>query len=367
VFVAAQRLPQLLHLVGGVFLHRHFHYNLNEENWSAAITAGRKTIIIYNPYAGKMGASGLKRLSRAAEILRERGHDTWLVPTQGPGTAGAIARRSIAEGAELILAAGGDGTINEIAEGVAFSSVPLGILPAGTANVLASEMGLGSGMERAAQRLPECIPTRISVGRLHCMNGSERTRLFLLMVGMGLDAQIVYRLSLPLKARFGKVAYWIGGFSLLGRDLDEFDVLVDGRRITCSFALVSKVRNYGGDLEIAPNTSLLDDRFEIVLFEGRSSFRYLTYLARVAVRKLGGVQGVSLIRSARLDVSGAVDRRIYIQVDGEYAGHLPARIEIVPDALTLLIPEAYIRQRRAPEKEEARPKVLLPQSGRIEA
>jgi diacylglycerol kinase (ATP) len=90
-----------------------------------------------------MGNKGLKRLSDAAEILREAGHDTWLVPTQGPGTAGAIARRSIADGAELILAAGGDGTINEIAEGVAFSDVPLGILPAGTANVLANEMGLG--------------------------------------------------------------------------------------------------------------------------------------------------------------------------------------------------------------------------------
>jgi YegS/Rv2252/BmrU family lipid kinase len=325
-------------------LHRHFHYNLNEEIWSATIPTGRKTIIIYNPFAGKLGAKGLKRLSHAAEILRETGHDTWLVPTQGPGTAGAIARRHIAEGAELILAAGGDGTINEIAEGVVFSEVPLGILPAGTANVLANEMGMGSGLERAALRVTECIPTRISVGRLLCMNGSERSRIFLLMAGIGLDAKIVYNLNLPLKARIGKLAYYIGGFSLVGRHLDEFEVVVEGRRLTCSFALISKVRNYGGDLEIAQHTSLLDDRFEVVLFEGRSSFRYLKYLAHVAAGKLAGVKGVSLIRSTVACMSGTADRRVYIQVDGEYAGHLPARVEMVPDALTLLMPEAYIRK-----------------------
>ena len=294
-----------------------------------------------------MGAKGLKRLSAAAEILREKGHDTWLVPTQGPGTAGAIARRSIADGAELILAAGGDGTINEIAEGVAFSDVPLGVLPAGTANVLANEMGLNSTIEGAAENLSACIPTRISMGRLQCANGEERTRLFLLMAGIGLDAKIVYNLSMPLKARFGKLAYWIGGFSLLGRDLDEFEVLVDGRRVNCSFVLVSKVRNYGGDLEIAQSISLLEDRFEVVLFESCSSFRFLNYLTRVAIRKLSGVTGVSMIRAKAVCMPGTTARRVYIQVDGEYAGHIPASVEIVPDALTLLIPEPYIRKSRA--------------------
>ena len=302
-----------------------------------------------------MGAGGLNRLSNAAEILREAGHDTWLIPTQGPGTAGAIARRSIADGADLILAAGGDGTINEIAEGVAFSDVPLGILPAGTANVLANEMGLGSSIERAAASLHECVPTRISMGRLQCVNGSERTRLFLLMAGIGLDAKIVYNMSLPLKARLGKLAYWIGGFSLVGRDLDEFEVLVDGRRLSCAFALISKVRNYGGDLEIAQSTSLLDDQFEVVLFEGHNSFRFLTYLARVAARKLAGVPGISVIRTAGVCMPCGIGSRVYIQVDGEYAGHLPASVEIVPDALTLLIPPVYIRKsRNRKSREEVR-------------
>jgi diacylglycerol kinase (ATP) len=308
-----------------------------------------------------MGAGGLKRLSNAAEILREAGHDTWLVPTQGPGTAGAIARQSIAGGAELILAAGGDGTINEIAEGVAFSDVPLGILPAGTANVLANEMGLGSSIEAAAANLRACVPTRISMGRVQCVNGSGDTRLFLLMAGVGLDARIVYNINLPLKARLGKLAYWLAGFSLVGRDLDEFEVLVEGRRVSCAFALISKVRNYGGDLEIAQNVSLLDDRFEVVLFEGRNSFRFLTYLARVAVRRLTGVPGISLIRSGSVCLPAAAGPRVHIQVDGEYAGHLPASVEIVPEALTLLIPEAYVKKYGNRES----PKVSLATADRV--
>ncbi len=125
---------------------------------------------------------------------------------------------------------------------------------------------------------------------------------------------------------------------------------MEGCRIASSarFALISKVRNYGGDLEIAQSTSLLDDRFEVVLFAGRSSFRYIKYLVSVAAGKLEGVQGVSRVRSTGACMSGPDDRPIYIQVDGESAGHLPARVEMVPDALTLLMPEAYIRKRVAP-------------------
>jgi len=344
VLVVTQCIAEFLDPRGGIFWHRPFHYNLYEEDRSAAITAGRKTIIIYNPSAGKMGPAGLRRLTRAAEILKGTGYDATLVPTTGPGTAGEIARRGIADGARLVLAAGGDGTINEVAEGVAFSDVPLGILPAGTANVLANEMGLGSRLERVASQLAQCVPTRISVGRLSCANGREGTRHFLLMAGIGLDAKIVYNISVPLKARVGKIAYWIAGFSLLGRRLDEFELEIDGRRIRCSFALISKVRNYGGDLEIARDTSLVDDRFAVVLFQGSSSVRYLKYLTRVAMRRLEGVSGVELLRATHVCVPAALDGRIYIQIDGEYAGRLPAKVELVPDALTLLIPPGYLRK-----------------------
>src|SRR5208337_2916693 len=125
----------------------------NEEPGEHAITIFKNTVLIYNSYAGKFGRNGDSLVGRVVEILRNNGHHVTVVPTRGPGTAGAIAREHIGRGADLIVAAGGDGTINEAAEGMLHSGVPLAILPGGTANVLANEIGLGSKIERAAARL----------------------------------------------------------------------------------------------------------------------------------------------------------------------------------------------------------------------
>ena len=274
------------------------------------------------------------------EILKSNGHHVTVAPTTGPGTAGAIAREHISRGADLVVVAGGDGTINETAEGMVFSQVSLGILPGGTANVLAMELKLGSRLERAAVRLEECRPRRISMGRLTC-GGADASRHFLLMAGIGLDAHIVYHVSLPLKACAGKFAYWVAGWSLLGRRLPQIRVDSDGQRHECSFALLSKVRNYGGDFEIAREVTLLQNRFEMVLFEGQSSTSYVKYLAGLALQRLKGMKGVKMLRTASATLSCNGDRRVFIQIDGEPAGYLPAEVSIVPDALTLLVPPEY--------------------------
>jgi diacylglycerol kinase (ATP) len=255
-----------------------------------------------------------------------------------------LARAWTAEGVGMILAAGGDGTINEVAEGMLHSPVPLGILPAGTANVLAMETGMSSDLEAAARDLLTYTPERISLGRLDFNNGAPGRRHFLLMAGVGLDARIIYNLSARLKTNLGKVAYWIAAFSLIGRRLEEFSVTIDDHDYRCSFALVSKVRNYGGDLKIARDTSLFDDQFEVVLFQGQSSLRYLRYFAGVVMNRLQGVDGVRILRARKLHFSPVRDTRIYVQVDGEYAGHLPGSVEIVSDALTLLLPPHYKRR-----------------------
>ena len=130
-----------------------------------------------------------------------------------------------------MIAAGGDGTINEIAEGMVNSPVPLGVLPGGTANVLAVETGMGVKLERVAERLRELRPRRISMGHLTC-DGGRVSRHFLLMAGIGLDAHIVYRVKAALKSKTGKFAYWVASWSLLGRRLSEFDVEVDGQSYT---------------------------------------------------------------------------------------------------------------------------------------
>jgi diacylglycerol kinase (ATP) len=239
-----------------------------------------------------------------------------------------------------VVVAGGDGTVNEAAEGLVHTPVPLAVLPAGTANVLATEMGLGRSLERATGRLNELQPRRISVGRLAC-EGGRVCRHFLLMAGIGLDAHIVYHLNAALKARTGKFAYWVSGWSLLGRRLAQIHAEIDGSPRQCSFALLSKVRNYGGDFSIAPNATLFDDRFEAVLFEGRSSLPYVKYFLGMALQRLEGMKGVSILRAGRVVLSAPADGRVYVQIDGEYAGRLPAEIRIVPDALTLLVPPGY--------------------------
>jgi diacylglycerol kinase (ATP) len=281
------------------------------------------------------------------------------IATTGPGHAGEIARQEVDRGAELILVAGGDGTINEVVNGMAFSDVPLGVLPAGTANVLACELGIGKSMERAADALADSVLERVALGSI--TNGvSDARRYFLLMAGAGLDADIVYHMNARTKEAFGKAAYWIGGFSKLGRRIPEFMVEAEGREFRASFALLSRVRNYGGDLEIAPTISLLDDEFEMVLFEGESSLDFLRYMLAVVVHRQQSMPGITILRTRQAVFPAGASARtsspnepIHLQVDGEHVGVAPARVEIVPNALTLLVPPSFRARRPASVEDPA--------------
>jgi diacylglycerol kinase (ATP) len=309
----------------------------------ASIPVYRKAVLIYNPVAGKLKAGGGRLVEQVLHTLSRAGHGVTPRPTPGPDAGAAMARESISAGADLILAFGGDGTINEVAEGVVGSRTPFGILPGGTANVLCRELGIGASARATAAHISEWRPERIAAGLACCDSTSPRH--FLAMAGIGFDAHIVYRMSAELKKKWGKLAYWISGFSQLVRDLEEFDVEVDGQDHRCSFALVTKVRNYGGDLQIARNVSILDDEFEIILFAGKRSTRYLKYLTGVAVNQLAGLTGVTLVRARQARFRGGVDELVYMQIDGEYAGRLPGQVQIAPDALTLLVPVEYAGRR----------------------
>ena len=284
-----------------------------------------------------------------------QGNQLKLAPTGGPGDATRIAHEAVAAGAGLVLVLGGDGTINEAVNGMVHSNAVLGILPGGTANVLAMELGLGSRLDRAIERLSECAPRRVSLGRVslpsaaevsrngsaqsHAKNGMDHNgeRHFLAMGGAGLDAKIVFDLSPAFKARAGKLAYWLTGFGHATQRVGQFEARVNGHAYQCGFALVSRVRNYGGDLEIATGASLAHDDFEIVLFEGSNPLRYLWYMLGVSMKRVQNMAGVHTLHGGRLELSGDV----HLQVDGEYAGRLPASIDIVPAAITLLMPPGY--------------------------
>lgn len=278
-------------------------------------------------------------------VLEEQGHAITPRPTGGPGDATQIAARCVSGGADLILAAGGDGTINEVANGMIGSKVPLGILPAGTANVLATETRLGSDPVGVASSFGALEPVRIAVGLLRAAAGAP-PRHFLLMAGAGLDANIVAHLNPRVKRVLGKGAYWLAGWQSAFRRLEELDVECDGRRVRCSFALASRVRNYGGDLEIARGASLLHEHFELVLFEGANPLRFVKYFTGVLLGKAAGMRGVHVLKARCLMLQPAGRKSVHIQIDGEDAGTLPARVETAPDALTLLLPADFLERER---------------------
>jgi diacylglycerol kinase (ATP) len=295
--------------------------------------------VVYNPFAGGLKGSGRARLDTAVRVLRDAGSHVELIATPGPQTAGDLACKAIAAGCDLILAAGGDGTINEAVNGIAGSGVLFGILPAGTANVLANEIGFSNRPDHAAKQLLDAVPVRIALGALD--RPGQPRRHFVLMAGVGLDARIVYELDLDLKGKLGKLAYWHGGFRQLGRPVPRFRLSVNGSQYCASFALITRVRNYGGDFEIARRVRLTDDDFEIVVFQNDQWQDYVRFFGAVMTNRLHSTSGVVLARATRVEVSAPEDQRIYLQIDGEPVGVLPATLSTVPDALTLLIPKSY--------------------------
>ncbi|MFB3776644.1 MAG: diacylglycerol kinase family protein [Bryobacteraceae bacterium] len=301
----------------------------------------RNAFLIYNPSARGLDLAGVEEIDRVLAVLAAGGHNVTLARTRGPGTGGQVGRECVRSGADLILVAGGDGTINEVANGVIHSQVPFGILPGGTANILATEMGLAGNMEAVARQLGEWVPRRIAVGLLTASGGSH-SRYFLMVAGVGLDAHIVTQVDPELKKMQGKLSYWIAGLAELGRELDEFDARVGEWSRPVTFALASRVKNYGSTVVITPDAGLLRDDFAMALFEGRHAFRYLTYLGGVITHKLEGMEGVTLLHSRSAEFTPCGEEPVFVQVDGELAGALPAKVEIVADALTLLMPPRFL-------------------------
>jgi diacylglycerol kinase family enzyme len=162
-----------------------------------------------------------------------------------------------------------------------------------------------------------------------------------MMAGVGLDARIVHELDLDLKKRLGKLAYWHGGLRQLGREMPRFRIEVNGTERIASFALLSRVRNYGGDFEIAKSVRLTHDDFEIVIQERHRALDFIWFLGAVMMNRLGKTRGVTVVRASSAALSLISDIPVHAQADGEAVGLLPATVSIVPDAVTLLLPKRY--------------------------
>lgn len=300
-------------------------------------------MLVYNPEAGRI-RTGRGLVEKLLKELRRHVRQVESAPTEGPRTAGRVVREWIGRGADLVCVAGGDGTVNEAAEGIAGTGVPLLVLPAGTANVLSCEIGTGNNALRVASLWDQLQPVEFAPGVLR---NAEGERLFLCMAGAGLDARIVRLVSPAWKRRMGKLSYWQGALAQLGRRLAVFEAEVDGRSYACSFALAARVRNYGGDLRIARHANLLEDRLAVVLFEGSSSLRYVQYFAGVLLDRLEGMKGVRVLAAQQMRIRALDEPVVDLQVDGEHAGLAPAELGLSGKRIVLMAPAGFAEAMQA--------------------
>lgn len=285
--------------------------------------------LIYNPASGR-GASKSKRIHRLMQQLDHEGIEASPLPTSSPGHATDLAREAVDRGVDVVLVWGGDGTLNETVWGMLGSFTPIGLLPGGSANVFARAAGIPRRLTKACGALKGYRPRSIPVGVVE-------GRPFLLMAGIGLDAEVVRRLGRGFKRRLGALAFWIRGLALLATySYPTFTVRVDGRTHQATTAVAGKLRYYGGGYVITPEARLEEPQLHVVLFQGRGAVAYLRYLFGV----LGGLhlrfRDVLHFHADRLEIESS--SRVGYQLDGELAGQAPLTIAVRPDGIRMLLP-----------------------------
>jgi YegS/Rv2252/BmrU family lipid kinase len=291
-----------------------------------------RATLVYNPVARRMQADRGRLLQRVLSGLSSEGIEVQSAPTSGPGDATRLAREAVAAHCEVVIACGGDGTVNEVVGGIAGSDVPVLVVPGGTSNVLARELGLPRDLSECVSLLRKGVIRRISLGQA----GERR---FILMAGIGVDAGIVAASNSWLKRHLGEGAFWLAGFQQLARyHFLPFDLSVDGKPHRGTFALISKVKHYGGPFQLTPHGNLYSNQFAICLFQSEVRWRYLYYLSQVALGKHTSLPDVLMLKGRTIQATG--NPQVQVQVDGELLGSLPQTISIQDNALSLIVPRA---------------------------
>src|SRR6476619_5817041 len=291
----------------------------------------RKATLISNPKTGRY-ASRRAPIPELASSLESLGLKVDLRFTSGPGDAAEIASRVARNGSSDVIVAGGDGTINEAIQGLAGTNARLAIIPRGTANVLARELGLPLDDEQALQIAAEGKTREIYLGLAIDETTNER-RHFVLMAGIGLDASVVKGVQPKLKKRIGKGAFWISGLSHLADwNPKPFILEIDGHKYASTFAAIGKAAKYGGDLAITPGARLDQPAFEICIIDTRSRLRYLRLLSHAMRNGMPrNAPEVKFVTAVSVKAHGDA----HVQIDGELIGRLPMRFEIAPHSLQI--------------------------------
>jgi YegS/Rv2252/BmrU family lipid kinase len=269
-----------------------------------------------------------------AEVIafgREHGWQIECHTSQFPGDMTALARRVADGGADVVLAHGGDGTINEVINGIAGTRTALGVLPAGTANVWAKEMRISRNPLTALQSMIEGDRHTIDLGRA---NG----RYFLLMAGVGLDGEVIEHVTPRAKQRFGALSYVVAGVPAAVRTKPwQVRMHIDGDTVESAlyWMVVGNTRSYGGFREITHRAVADDGKLDVAMMQRGGVFHLLADGARLFLRRHDRSPNVryTQVTSIAVETPG-----LPVQVDGEPAGETPMLFEIAPQALTVIVP-----------------------------
>ena len=286
-----------------------------------------KLAIIFNP-----AARGEKARSLEEKVRSLSGLDTPLF-TSRPGETVALARQLAQEGHSTIVAAGGDGTINEVVNGIAGLDVSLGILPTGTMNILACELGLPT------TQLEQCWEI-IQSGFTRSIDlAMANDQYFVQLAGIGLDALAVRETDLNMRKTIGPISYIFAAAQIIGRPAPRLEICFNERETMGGcFVLVGNGRFYGGPLSFFPNAKNDDGLLDVLVFKHQGYLDIIRYLQGVLIGNHADFADIEYRQIHSLRVIS--DRRIPVEIDGEVSFHTPVQFRVGPSKLRVHVPNA---------------------------
>src|SRR6266545_2677595 len=290
-----------------------------------------RALIVFNPIAGQAG--NLDQDLQAVQALwREYGWQVDQRPTSRPGDGTRIAREAAAAGYDIVVAAGGDGTVNEVVNGLAGSSTALAALPAGTVNVWVRELGLPLQPRAAAEALLRAQVRKIDLGR-------AGDRYFLLMGGVGFDAAVTAEVRAHEKRRLGALAYLLRAFDLATRFRGTpARIIVDGKTVRSRVLniVIGNSQLYGGVVKITARASLDDGLLDVCIIKGNSPWSAPFRVLSIFTQRYNLDPKLEYHRAREIRIEAR--RPLPVQVDGDHIGQTPMTFRAVPGALYALLP-----------------------------
>ena len=291
--------------------------------------------VIFNPVAKGEKAKYFRKFLATIE------KDCSLIQTTGAGVARKLAAKAVRDGFEAIVAAGGDGTINEVLNGIGdadgFERACLGILPLGTVNVFARELAIPRNIEVAWEIIRTGRTTKIDLPSASFLaNGVSERRYFTQLAGAGLDARAIELVHWPLKKKIGPFAYVIAGLRALQARAPEITISGEDFSVKGKFVLVGNGKLYGGQFKLFPRADLRDGILELCIFPKVNWLTLAWCVPRLLTLGTLPAKAGQCLRAEKFTLSS--EETVPFQVDGELAGHLPATFSLEREKLRVLAP-----------------------------